>query len=131
MTGLADVPVLSTVRANDNGSPVSPEHYRLKSLTKEQQQVYVRARDKVFAVNPDLKKQFENMKSQLKANHDSGAEATPERMQAMRTQRTALEDQLYAEMIKVDPHVAPVIQQLKVKRDEWKSMPQCPATTMH
>jgi hypothetical protein len=84
-------------------------HHHDSVLTADERAELKADRDKVFAANPDLKSQADDLKSQ----RSSMSDATPEDKAAFRDKWHTLMDKVNTEVEKIDPNAAALIEKMK------------------
>jgi Spy/CpxP family protein refolding chaperone len=87
------------------GGPGGHHHPDLSFLTEDQKAELKKDHDAVFAADPSLATE----EQELKASHQEGTPPTEEEMEKMK----AFHDKVDEAMIKLDPAVAPIIAEIK------------------
>ena len=101
----------STTKAHDDSStsppppPPPPHGGPMVGLTPDEKAELLKARQDAFAADPDLKTE----QDALRASHQPGTPPTPDDLSKMK----AFHEELNAEMVKVDPEVAPILAKIK------------------
>jgi Spy/CpxP family protein refolding chaperone len=109
-------PLLAGAQTSSNETPSGPppdggEHHGppMNFLTPDQKAEYMKDRDAALAADPTLAAKIQSIHEQMKSSHDSGEPPSEDLMNQMK----AAQDQLDQEMIKADPAVAPIIDEIK------------------
>lgn len=96
-------------------APAAPsgggEHHSFKFLSPAENDQLKTAREAVFAANPDLKTEGEDLHKQMKALRDNPS-ATPEDKKALHEKMKDHEEAVRDAMLKVDPTLQPIFDKI-------------------
>jgi hypothetical protein len=102
--------------AQDAGGTGGRGH--LGFLSAEDRQHLMRVRQQVLADNPDLKTEQESLMKEREYVKNKGSDATADDKQTLRNNFLAHSEKMEAAMVKADPTVQPIIDQVKAKMKE-------------
>jgi hypothetical protein len=88
--------------------------HRLSFLSAEDRQHLMRVRRQAMEGDPALKSEQENLKQEWQKAR--GSDATPEDKQVLRKDLRAYNEQMDAAMLKIDPTIQPILDQMKAHR---------------
>ncbi len=88
----------------------------MSSLSQADKQKLMKARQEVFASNPALKSEHEQLAQERQSL--KGSNETPQQKKAFFEQMKAHEEKMKAAMLQVDPSLAPVFSQMEVNRQQ-------------
>ena len=91
---------------------------RLSFLSAEDRQHLMRVRRQAVEGDPQLKSEQENLKQEWQSLKAKGSSATPEDKETLRRDLRANNEQLEAAMLKIDPTIQPILDQIKAHRQE-------------
>ena len=96
------------------GGPGGGHHHGpdFSFLTADQKAELKKDHDAAIAANPSLATQLEAAHEQMKQNHENGTEPT----EAQKQQMHSLMDQMDQAMIKIDPNVKSILDEIKAHR---------------
>ena len=103
---------------NGAGGGGAERAHRLSFLSAQDRQHLMRVRHEAMAGDPELKSEQESLKQEWQALKAQGSNATAEDKKALRDQLRAHNEHLDAAMLKVDPTVQPILDQIKAHRSE-------------
>jgi hypothetical protein len=90
-------------------------HGRLSFLSREDRQHLMRVRQQVLNDNPDLKTEQDSLTKEREYVKNKGTDATADDKQTLRNNFMAHSEKMEAAMVKADPTVQPIIDQIKEK----------------
>ncbi len=102
--------------AQDAGGAGGRGH--LGFLSAEDRQHLMRVRQQVLAADPDLKAEQESLMKEREYVKNKGADATADDKQTLRNNFLAHSEKMEDAMVKADPTVQPIIDQVKAKMKE-------------
>ena len=91
---------------------------RLSFLSAEDRQHFMRVRRQAVERHPELKSEQENLKQEWQALRAQGANAPADDKEKLRNDLRAYNEQLDAAMLKIDPGIQPILEQIKAHRQE-------------
>jgi hypothetical protein len=93
---------------------------RLSFLSAEDRQHLMRVRRQVLESNPDLKSEQERLRQEIKSAKDGGSAsgANGEGKKALRGELRAHREKMNAAMIKADPTVQPILDEIEAHRKD-------------
>ena len=103
--------------ADDAGTASGPnggagQGQRLSFLSAEDRQHLLRVRRQVLASNPDLKSEQERLRQEAEDVKGKGSSASAEDKEALRKNFFAHREKMNAAMVKADPTVQPILEQV-------------------
>ena len=93
-------------------------HGRMGFLSAEDRQHLMRVRQQVLVANPDLKTEGESLMKEREYVKNKGTDATADDKQTLRNNFLAHSEKMEAAMVKVDPTVQPILEQVKAHMKE-------------
>jgi hypothetical protein len=93
-------------------------HGHLSFLSAEDRQHFMRVRQQVLNDNPDLKTEQESLMKEREYVKNKGTDATADDKKTLRNNFMAHSEKMEAAMVKDDPTVQPIIDQVKAKMKE-------------
>jgi len=102
--------------AQDAGGTGGRGH--LGFLSAEDRQHLMRVRQQVLNDNPDLKTEQESLMKEREYVKNKGTDATADDKQTLRNNFLAHSEKMEAAMVKVDPTVQPILEQVKAHMKE-------------
>jgi len=92
--------------------------HRLSFLSAEERQHLMRVRRQAVESDPELKSEQESLKQEWQSVKAKGTGATAEDKETLRTNLRAHNEHLEAAMLKIDPTIQPILDQIKAHRQE-------------
>ncbi len=125
-TALAALPLCADDDTNNAPPPGPPggHHHGMNFLTAAQKAELKKAHDDAIAADPSLATEEKQIRDQMKANRDAGTPPTQEEMEAGK----AFHEKMDAAMIKADPDVAPILEEIKKHHPHGPPPPPPPPT---
>ncbi len=98
------------------GAGVAERAHRMSFLSAEDRQHLMRVRRQAIEGDPELKSEQESLKQEWQSLKAKGSDATADDKETLRNKLRAHNERLDAAMLKIDPSIQPILDQIKAHR---------------